>query len=213
MTPGARIQAAIELLGLIEAAPLPAERILTAYHRERRYMGSKDRRAVGDLVYAVLRGQTRLDWWLARVAPAAPAEGDGAERPRRVVLAALVLIEGRGAEELAGLFGGGTYAPAPLDDPERAVAAALLGHNLTDPDQPPWIAAECPEWLWPEFEAGFGAAAADELVALIGPASLDLRVNTLKGDRLAARAALAPPCLLRQRSRQRVRSGTGSVPR
>ena len=48
MTPGARIQAAIELLGRIEAAPVPAERVVTAYVRERRYMGSKDRRAVGD---------------------------------------------------------------------------------------------------------------------------------------------------------------------
>ena len=67
MTPGARIQAAIEVLGLIEAAPVPAERVVTAYNRERRYIGSKDRRAVGDLVYAVLRGRARLDWWLDRV--------------------------------------------------------------------------------------------------------------------------------------------------
>ncbi len=186
MTPGARIQAAIELLGRIEAAPVPAERIVTAYHRERRYMGSKDRRAVGDLVYATLRGQARLDWWLDR----AGADGDGPDRSRRVVLAALVLIEGRGAEELAGLCDG-AYAPAPLDAGERALVDALSGRGLTDPAQPPWIAGECPEWLWPEFEAGFGAAAADELAALIAPASLDLRVNTLKGDQAAARAALA----------------------
>jgi 16S rRNA (cytosine967-C5)-methyltransferase len=188
MNPGARIQAAIELLDRIEAAPVPAERIVTAYFRERRYMGSKDRRAVGDLVYAALRARARLDWWLGRVEP---GPGDGAGRPRRVILAALVLIEGRGAEELAGLFDGGGYAPARLDDRERALLAALAGRDLTDPAQPPWIAGECPAWLWPEFEAGFGAAAVDELAALIAPASLDLRVNTLKGDRAAALAALA----------------------
>ncbi len=188
MTPGARIQAAIELLGLIDAAPVPAERVVTAYHRERRYIGSKDRRAVGDLVYAALRGQARLDWWLSRVEP---GQGGDAGRPRRVVLAALVLIEGRGAEELAGLFDGGAYAPGTLEGPERALIDALSGRDLTGRDQPPWIAGECPEWLWPEFDAGFGAAAADELAALIGPASLDLRVNSLKGDRAAARAALA----------------------
>ncbi len=188
MTPGARIQAAIELLGRIEAAPVPAERVVTAYVRERRYMGSKDRRAVGDRVYAVLRARARLDWWLARVAV---ERDDNAERPRRVLLAALVLIEGRAAAELDGLFDGGNYAPAPLDDPERALVEALSGRNLTDPAQPPWIAAECPEWLWPEFETGFGAAAADELAGMIAPATLDLRVNSLKGDRTAARAALA----------------------
>ena len=188
MTPGARIQAAIEVLGLIEAAPVPAERVVTAYNRERRYIGSKDRRAVGDLVYAVLRGRARLDWWLDRVG----AKNDGeAGRPRRVVLAALVLIDGRGTEDLAGLFDGGAYGPAPLDDRERALVDALSGQKLTDPAQPSWIAVECPEWIWPEFEAGLGAAAADELAALIGQARLDLRVNTLKGERAAARAALA----------------------
>ena len=188
MTPGARIQAAIELLDRIEAAPVPAERVVTAYVRERRYMGSKDRRAVGDRIYAVLRARARLDWWLARIEV---GRDDNAARPRRVLLAALVLIEGRAAAELDGLFGGGAYAPAPLDDPERALVDALSGRDLADPAQPPWVAAECPEWLWPEFEAGFGAAAADELVGMIASATLDLRVNSLKGDRAAARAALA----------------------
>lgn len=188
MTPGARIQAAIELLGRIEAAPVPAERVVTAYVRERRYMGSKDRRAVGDRVYAALRARARLDWWLARVAA---GSYDNVERPRRVVLAALVLIEGRAADEVNGLFDSGAYAPAPLDDPERALVDALSGRDLADPAQPPWVAVECPEWLWPEIEAGFGAAAADELAGMIAPATLDLRVNSLKGDRTAARAALA----------------------
>ncbi len=73
MTPGARIQAAIELLGDIEAAPVPAERIVSGYFRKRRYIGSKDRRAVGDFVYAALRGRARLDWWLDRVGVAAGA--------------------------------------------------------------------------------------------------------------------------------------------
>lgn len=188
MIPGARIQAAIEILDRIGAAPVPAERIVTAYVRERRYMGSKDRRAVGDLVYATLRARARLDWWLDRV-EAVPK--DEAGRPRQILLAALVLIEGRGAEELGRLFDGGAYAPAPLDDAERALLTALAGQDLTDPAQPPWVAGECPEWLWPEFEIAFGDGAPDELAALIAPASLDLRVNTLKGDRAAARAALA----------------------
>jgi 16S rRNA (cytosine967-C5)-methyltransferase len=145
-----------------------------------------------------LRGQARFDWWLARVGAGRgddvgveSGQGDDTGRPRRVVIAALVLIEGRGAEALAGLFDGGAYAPAPLEDRERALVAALAGQSLTDRGQPPWVAAECPEWIWPEFEAGFGTEAAGELAALIPPASLDLRVNSLKGDRAAARAALA----------------------
>jgi 16S rRNA (cytosine967-C5)-methyltransferase len=188
MTPAARIEAAIEVLGRIDAEVAPAERVMAQYLRARRYMGSKDRRAVGDLVYRVLRARARLDWWLER---AGPGPGDGMTRPRRSVLAALVLIEGRAPEDLAALCDGGTYHPAPLDPDERALATALAARALGDPEQPPWVAAECPEWLWPEFEDAFGGRAAAELAALAGEAPLELRVNTLKGDRAAALTALA----------------------
>ena len=188
MPPAARIEAAIELLGRIDAEVAPAERVMARYLRERRYIGSKDRRALGDLAYRVLRARARLDWWLEH---AGPGPGDGLARPRRSVLAALLLIDRRTPETLAALFDGGTYHPAPLDPDERALADALAGRSLTDPGQPAWVAAECPEWLWPEFVEAFGAGAAAELGALMGEAPLDLRVNTLKGERAAARAALA----------------------
>ncbi|MEE4207155.1 MAG: RsmB/NOP family class I SAM-dependent RNA methyltransferase, partial [Erythrobacter sp.] len=59
MTPAARVQAAIEVLDLvIEAAKgegAPADRILADYFRARRYAGSKDRRAVRELVYRAVR--------------------------------------------------------------------------------------------------------------------------------------------------------------
>ncbi len=75
MTPAARIEAAIELLGRIDAEVAPAERVVARYLRERRYIGSKDRRALGDLAYRVLRARARLDWWLERIGP-----GPGDER-------------------------------------------------------------------------------------------------------------------------------------
>ncbi len=188
MTPAARIEAAIELLGRIDAEVAPAERVMARYLRERRYIGSKDRRALGDLAYRVLRARARLDWWLERIGP---GPGDGLVRPRRSVLAALLLIDGRTPATLAALFDGGTYHPAPLDPDERVLADALAGRSLTDLEQPAWVAAECPEWLWPEFVEAFGTGAAAELGALMGEAPLDLRVNTLKGARAAARTALA----------------------
>ncbi len=59
MTPGARVQAAIDLLDLIIAAArddgAPADRLASQYFRERRYIGSKDRRAVRDLVWQAIR--------------------------------------------------------------------------------------------------------------------------------------------------------------
>jgi len=59
MTPAARAQAAIELLGeIIEAARTAgaaADTIIARYFKTRRYAGSKDRRAVRELVYRAIR--------------------------------------------------------------------------------------------------------------------------------------------------------------
>ena len=52
MTPAARVQAAIELLDQIiggaRSKGAPADRLIAAYFKARRYAGSKDRRAVRD---------------------------------------------------------------------------------------------------------------------------------------------------------------------
>ncbi|HEY0011274.1 MAG TPA: RsmB/NOP family class I SAM-dependent RNA methyltransferase [Allosphingosinicella sp.] len=59
MTPSARVQAAIELLdAIIEAARTAgsaADNIIAGYFKTRRYAGSKDRRAVRELVYRAIR--------------------------------------------------------------------------------------------------------------------------------------------------------------
>ena len=59
MTPAARLQAAIEILDqVIDAAReegAPADALVTRYFKTRRYAGSKDRRAVRELVFRAIR--------------------------------------------------------------------------------------------------------------------------------------------------------------
>lgn len=59
MTPAARLQAAIEILDqVIDAARdegAPADSLVTRYFKTRRYAGSKDRRAVRELVFRAIR--------------------------------------------------------------------------------------------------------------------------------------------------------------
>ena len=59
MTPAARLQAAAEILDEVIAAARdngpPADSIVTRYFKTRRYAGSKDRRAVRDLVFRAIR--------------------------------------------------------------------------------------------------------------------------------------------------------------
>src|SRR5690348_9927491 len=59
MTPAARLQAAIEILDEVIVSARddgpPADVIVTRYFKQRRYAGSKDRRAVRELVFRAVR--------------------------------------------------------------------------------------------------------------------------------------------------------------
>jgi 16S rRNA (cytosine967-C5)-methyltransferase len=195
VTPGARLQAAIELLAAIHSSASPADRVSAAFFRNRRYMGGQDRRDVIDRSYRVLRRRAALDWWIDRMGPL-PAEVPPQDRERARVIAALVLAEGWSADRIAGSFDGGQYRPAPLSALERALARALQGqapqgNTIEDPAMPRAVRLEFPAWLEPELEEHFGPALEAEMAALMAQAATDLRANTLKATREEARAALA----------------------
>jgi len=182
MTPGARLQAAIDLLIAIHSGESPADRVSAAFFRERRYIGGGDRRDVIDRVYAVLRRRAALDWWIGQA---------GAPSDRLRMIAALALIDGWTADRIAGSFDGGSYRPPPLDDNERRLAKTLEGKALLSPDQPEWVRFEFPEWLTDNLHRLFGPRLEPEMGALRVEAPLDLRVNTLKATREEAKVALA----------------------
>src|SRR5215469_10409833 len=66
MTPGATVEAAIGLLQAIDEGRGPADDIVGTYFRRHRFAGAKDRGAISEHVYAVLRHRAALDWWIAR---------------------------------------------------------------------------------------------------------------------------------------------------
>src|SRR5215469_8375116 len=88
MTPGAQIEAAIGLLGEIEAGRGPADDIVANYFRRHRFAGAKDRGAISEHIYAVLRRRAALDWWIARA-----GQGRLPADARARMLAALILVE------------------------------------------------------------------------------------------------------------------------
>ncbi|CAN5175595.1 RsmB/NOP family class I SAM-dependent RNA methyltransferase [soil metagenome] len=115
MTPAARLQAAIDLLDAIIAAATgqgpAADTLIARYFKERRYAGSKDRRAVRDHVYRAIR---------------AFAEPPVTGRAAMIALAAR-------DPALAALFDGSVHAPAPIGSGE--VAPDVSADGL-----PPWLA-------------------------------------------------------------------------
>lgn len=172
MTPAARFQAAIELLADILASPKPADSVVAAYLRNRRYIGAGDRGWLTSRVYAILRREARLSWWLHRVG--AP------KNARTLMIADQVLTKPPGEDGLANLFSGGKFAAPELARSEKEIIEELHGHTLDTPQMPEAVRVECPAWAEGELREAFGPRFAAEMGALLDEAPLDLRVNRLK---------------------------------
>ncbi|MEA4838322.1 MAG: RsmB/NOP family class I SAM-dependent RNA methyltransferase [Rhodospirillaceae bacterium] len=183
MTPEARLALVIELLDEIAAAQRPADLVAGAFLRARRFIGAKDRRALSDRLWGILRRRARLAWTL-RALGAEPS-------PRLMVLADLVLADAMTIDAVAALCPGGGRAPAPLMREERALLERISTRRLFHHDMPAWVRGEYPEWIEPRLSAVFGDRLAVEMGALRDEAPVDLRVNLLRTDRDGARAALA----------------------
>ena len=140
MTPAARLAAAIAVLDAVRSSTAPAAEVLRAWGRARRFAGSKDRRAIAERVYAVLRARTRLAWSM------------GEDGGRALVLAALRQHDRLDICAIEALFSGLDYAPEPLAAQER--------ERLRAPETPPpdWIAAGVPAFVVPMLQAHFGDA-------------------------------------------------------
>ena len=174
MTPGARLAAAIEILGDIEATRRPAGGALKDWGLHHRFAGSADRAAIAGLVYDALRRRASSAFLMGR------------ESPRAVLLGMLKLERGLDVAAVSALCDGSRHAPPPLDAEERARLAQASLEAAPAP-----VAGDYPEWLDPYFAATFGAERAEELAALASRAPLDLRVNALKANREEVAASLA----------------------
>ncbi len=163
MTPGARVAAAIAVLDQIRDGAF-AEQALTAWARASRFAGAKDRAALRDHVFDVLRCRRSL--------------GDGDER------ALMLRLLQRDGSDLAQVFTGLGHAPAPPSAAEAAALAAPL--DLSDA-----VACDLPDWLWPVWQDSLGPAAIKAATAQQARAEVFLRVNRRKTDVAGVIAALA----------------------
>ncbi|MFL6861432.1 MAG: RsmB/NOP family class I SAM-dependent RNA methyltransferase [Allosphingosinicella sp.] len=126
MTPAARAQAAIEILDqVIEATRsggAAADTIVQRYFKTRRYAGSKDRRAVRELVYRAIRAS-----------PDAPPSG-------RAALLGVAAAE----PEFLAWFDGSAHGPGPLEEGERVAASEGTIPGWLEPRFDPLVRRE--EW-------------------------------------------------------------------
>jgi 16S rRNA (cytosine967-C5)-methyltransferase len=174
MRDGGRIAAAIEVLEDVARTRRPVQDALRDWGLTHRFAGSRDRSAIGNLVFDVMRRQRSLG----------AAMGD--DGPRALVLAAYVRLWGRDVATLDATLAEDRHAPAPLTDGERAALGRALPADVADV-----VRADVPDWLEASLRRSFGERFVEESDALAARADLDLRVNTLKADREEIVAALA----------------------
>lgn len=181
MTPGARIQSSIELLDSILTSwqsekRIPADKLIDNYFRARRFIGSKDRASIGELVYWCLRHKATLEWWLKD-----KLEAD--IHARAIVLTALMLRKDYDVNSLAKLTQDSQYSLPSLTALEKPRCETLYKENTIHPDMPAHARLNYPQWLEPILKESLGKDFEKALAALNEQAPTDLRANLLKTTR------------------------------
>jgi 16S rRNA (cytosine967-C5)-methyltransferase len=167
MHPKALLEQATELLRAVLRFEQPADAVVSTHFRHQRSLGSRERHALAETVYAVLR--RRL--FFAHV-----AQSGSGPLERRMVLAAW-----QGDERTR---------EAAADERERAwlsEVAAIAATSLSDK-----LRHNLPDWIAAAWRQQFGEEPFQRLAAaVLDSAPLDLRVNALKVKRDAVQRALA----------------------
>ena len=167
--PPAILGNAEEVLREILRFTSPADVTLSRYFKDHPRLGGRERGAIAECVYAVLRQKSFFTDFA----------GTGASMRRLTVLG---MAEAIGADSLGG-----------LSEDEMALLTRIkeIDRSLL----PPKKLANLPDWLYDKFVAQYGEEETLALAAVLNTAApLDLRVNSLKADRdkVIAELATAP---------------------
>lgn len=170
---GGRLQAAIEVLGEVEAGKRPASDVLKDWGSAHRFAGAGDRAVIGNIVYDALRRKLSIGWRM---------DEDDA---RALAFGALLADGGMALEDIDALLEGDKFAPDTLEDQRRVAWASRDIQNAPD-----HVKADVPQWCAPSLQALFGTRWVEEAAALATRPPVDLRVNALKAKPDETRAAL-----------------------
>lgn len=156
-----------EVLREILRFSAPADTTLSRYFKDHPRLGSRERGAVAEGIYAILRNKSFFTDF---------AEAGASPTMRRLTI--LGLAEAVGADALGGLTDEETEFLTRIKEIDRSL-------------MPPQMRSNLPKWLFDKFVAQYGEADTLALAdALNQPAPLDLRVNSIKATRDEVQAAL-----------------------
>lgn len=123
----AKYQAVLEIMQKVWQDQYPADNIIKEYLRNRKYIGSKDRKFITNTIWDVIRHRSRLEF------------DCGCCEPRMLLLA---YLQQKG-EDLDIAADGSEYGLAVVDKIEKQAL-----QHLRQDTYPPEIEYECPKWLY-----------------------------------------------------------------
>ncbi|MEQ1599085.1 MAG: RsmB/NOP family class I SAM-dependent RNA methyltransferase [Methylotenera sp.] len=157
-------QAAVVLANLLDFNS-PADAKLSDFFRNNRDLGTKDRAFVAESVYGVLR---RLRYLSAVTAN----EENDPDDSRKLILAWLLRVQGKSIREMESV----------LNEQQTEWAHTIKAKSTEN--LPLAVQADVRDWLWDKLVAQYGESEALTICrSMHEQASLDLRVNTIKGNR------------------------------
>jgi 16S rRNA (cytosine967-C5)-methyltransferase len=174
MTKPPLFKSAAELLGAILSGTSPADAQMERHFRAHPKLGARDRGTIAETVYACLRRRRLLEY----LASGSASTGATAEA---IVAASIVALQNGNVRTLA-------------DAGYRGDSAAIVerARTLDLGRLPLGVQLDLPDWLLERLLAQYGESETRALAAALNqPATLDLRVNTLKATRAEAAACLA----------------------
>ena len=171
MHPKALLEACTELVRLTLKFDHPADAVVARFFRENRTFGPRERTALADTVYAVLRKKLLFD----HMAPS----GSGPKERRLAILGFAHSTNAQGREFLAGA----------LTDQEAQWLARCDSIQVSDLLER--HRHSLPDWLVTPLKAQLGDGFWPLVAALDEPAGLDVRVNVLTEKRADVQKELA----------------------
>ncbi|MEO1948317.1 MAG: RsmB/NOP family class I SAM-dependent RNA methyltransferase, partial [Methylophilaceae bacterium] len=155
-------QAAILLTDMLDFEK-PADAIMRTFFRNNRDLGNKDRSFIAESAYGVIRRLRFLSTIIA-------TEGNDPDDARKLIVAWLLRVQGRSLRDLGDV----------LTEQQKEWAIAIKAKS-TD-DMPVAAKADVRDWLWEKLKKQYGEEQALTICrSMFEQATLDLRVNTIKG--------------------------------
>lgn len=172
--PRTRFMQAVDLLGEVLSASEPAERSVEKFFRRNKQMGAKDRRFTSEIVYLCVRRKLELERLVKLSGASAPSD-----------------IEAIVSSGLLRYFG---WLPEYFKDTNAAPYIASLYQFLSHLNDNELTLSEklnLPNWLFQAMRSQFDEHELIDLgLALLKPAEVDIRVNTLVNDQMKLSNAL-----------------------